>query len=240
MSSADRIALLAAAALFAGVPAASPALERAARPAPDAPDRWTRGNTCTVAYYNVCTGWIWTWTNWAPGDRVGVTFPTHCAGESGSLVANWIYVPQGAPPGYGFTGSIDVYATDASGCPVGSPRASQPFLPVTGWNAFGWYLYDVGRFAVAVELGPAPGSPVGLASDHPAVSPNGPAACGTCYPVTRVTRSFHWGQAASPLCPGSPLFDGFCNAELLLDVSLVGGVFPVEPASWGRLKSLYR
>lgn len=212
------------------------ALERAARPAPDAHDGWSRGSTCTIAYYNICTGWIWTWSNWAPGDRVGTAFPSPCGI---SLVSQWLYVPEPAPSGYGFTGSIGAYSIDANQCPVASPVESQPFLPVAGWNVFEWQAQTWSRFAMVVEVGPVPGTPLGLASDHPAPTPVGGAACGNCYPDTRVTHSFHWGTSASPLCPGVPLFDGFCNAELLLDVDMTA-VFAVEPVTWGRLKSLYR
>lgn len=237
MSSAcrSRCTALAAVALLAGAGSAG-ALERIARPAPDAHDSWSRGSTCTIAYYNFCTGWIWTWSNWAPGERVGTVFSITCGNI---LTTNWIYVPEAVPSGYGFTGSIGAIHADANLCPVGSPVQSQPFLPVMGWNIFGWTESVGGRFAVVVEMGPAPGSPLGLGSDHPAPTPVGPAACGSCYPLTRTTRSFHWGTSAAPLCPGVPLFDGFCNAELLLDVDMTGA-FAVEPVTWGRLKSLYR
>ncbi len=231
---------LSAAAAFVLAHSTAPALERLPRAAPDAHDGWSRGSTCTVAYYNFCTGWIWTWTNWAPGDRVGTWFPSHCAGVGGTIASSWLYVPQAAPPGYGFTGTFGVHSTDALGCPIGTPLATQTFLPVSGWNLFEWYVLTWNRFALVVEFGAAPGSPIGLASDHPAVSPVGGAACGTCYPLSRVTHSYHWGTETAPLCPGVPIFDGFCNAELLLDVEVLPPPYAVEPATWGRLKSLYR
>jgi len=88
-------------------------------------------------------------------------------------------------------------------------------------------------------FGDAPGNPASIATDHPAAGPTGPAACGACYPTTRVSHSFYWGNAASPLCPGSALNDGVCDAEFLIEIVATCTDY-ILPESWAAVKQLYR
>jgi hypothetical protein len=218
----------------------SPALERVARLGPDLErDEWAAGGTVSIAYYNTCTGWHWIWWGWGPFETVGVNFTGL---ESGAVLeSNWWYVWTAAPSGRGFTGTIDVFAADEDGCPVGEPLATQAYIPVSGWNLRPWGGLAVPTsFIVSTEMGPGVASPMSLPSDHPAAGPTGPQACGTCYPTTRVNHSYNYGTRADPLCPGSPFFDGICDAQLLLDVQLVYPLPVEEEASWGKLKGLYR
>jgi hypothetical protein len=207
-----------------------------------------RSNTesCSIVYYNACTGWIWVWSSWAPEDRVGVNFDTCCPTSNNSnLLTGWMFVQSGSPPGYGFTGTVDVWVADAQGCPIGSPLASTVILPVLGWNKIDYQptggVQVPASFTFTYTLGPGAGNPLAFASDHPAAGPTGPAACGTCYPTTRTTQSFYFGSSSSPLCPGSSFNDGLCNAELIWDAQL--NCIPpisVEPSTWTEIKELYR
>ena len=43
------------------------------------PDNWSVGTTCSVRYYNFCTGWVWVWSGWGEGDVFGVCFDNCCA-----------------------------------------------------------------------------------------------------------------------------------------------------------------
>ena len=43
----------------------------------------------------------------------------------------------------------------------------------------------------------------------------------------------------SPDCPGTVLFDGFCDAELAWEIAVTYPV-SVEEQSWGGIKALYR
>jgi len=228
--------------LLLGVAGPGAALERAAQRAPeDREAAWSRGGTCSVIYYNICTGWIWSWSNWAPGSRLGVAFDV-CGGhpgEAASLVVGWMYVTRVAPPGYGFTATVSVHTLDAEGCPLPDGGPSQPLLPSPGWNGMAWGANVPTSFAVVLTTGPGAGSPLAFASDHPAIGPSGPFACGNCYPAGRTTRSLWWGTAEEPRCPGLPLFDGTCDAELLWDVQ-VAFVTPTQVSTWGGIKSLYR
>ncbi|MBZ0267963.1 hypothetical protein K8I85_07395, partial [bacterium] len=82
--------------------------------------------------------------------------------------------------------------------------------------------------------------PAAFPTDHPAAGPTGPQACDLCYPSTRTIHTFRFGNADSPLCPGSPLNDGVCDAEALYWSAQFSCAISVEPTSWGSLKNLYR
>jgi hypothetical protein len=215
-------------------------------------DAWRSGTeTCSIAYYNTCTGWIWIWSGWSPEDRIGVHFESCCADSlTGHVLTGWMFVATGSPMGYGFTGAVEVWNSDGNGCPTGNPLASKTLLPTATDPAGEWNLIDFGpsgvpvqsSFAFTYTLGAGSPNPLGLASDHPAAGPTGPAACGSCYPTTRVARSFYLGTPQAPLCPGSALADDVCDAELLWDVQLECrlSTISVDRSSWSDIKALYR
>ena len=74
---------------------------------------WNAGTTCSVAYYNTCTGWVWVWSGYSPNDVVGVCFDNCCLPNHGFVTSNWAFVWTAAPAGYGFTGTIAVSDADA-------------------------------------------------------------------------------------------------------------------------------
>jgi len=217
------------------------ALQRTAARLPlDSGDDWASGWTYTIAYYNYCTGWVWVWSGFAGGDRLGVH--TRADRDWDFPRETRILIASGAPAGYGFTGTVAVHHADANGCPSGPALAPQSWLPT------GWFSHQVhhwsgsrprGEWVVLYTFGEAEDNPTGIVTDHPAPGPTGPPACGLCYPTSRECHSFRYGNAATPLCPGSPFFDGTCDAELIVDQ----GVFlivAVESKSWGGVKALYR
>lgn len=209
-------------------------------------DDWKRTSTsCQIVYYNLCTGWIWVWSQWEGTDRFGVWFSSCCPGnfETHQLLDSFIYFRTGSPSGYGFTGALDVWTADAQGCPTGAPLHTEPFLPTDGWNQISWYANPIdvsgSDFVVTVTTGNyTGGNPMTVATDHPSAGPTGPTACGTCFPTTRVNRSFYYGTASSPNCPGVALPD-ICAPAFLWDVDLACTT-PVETRSWGRIKELYK
>ena len=212
----------------------------------DLADSWMGVGTYTVVYYNTCTGWIWLWGGWNAGDIIGTCYEnTHCGPNAGYVVCESLtYFRDVMPAGYGFTGTIAVQGGDANMCPT-VVLASAPLLPAVRWNINFWNIVVPPRFVVTYEFGPAtdPDSTAWLvrpATDHPAAGPTGPAACGYCYPTTRVGHSFYYGSASSPRCPGSAFNDGICDAEWLGMVFMICKVFPVEEDSWGSVKNLYR
>jgi hypothetical protein len=205
---------------------------------------WARCTSVAVTYYNTCTDWLWVWSGWSAGDIIGTCYEFSCYHQFTMLDASAMYFAHVMPSGYGFTGTIAVHAADANGCPAGA-LASAPLLPVYGWNLKIWNLVVPARFVVTYEFGPAsdPDSiliHVSPASDHPAPGPTGPQACGFCYPWDRLGRSFYYGSAESPLCPGSTLFDGVCDANWLAEAYVRCPKLSVDKSSWGSIKSLYR
>jgi len=224
------------------------ALEKSAARAPDL-DRggeWRSGTeTCSIIYYNTCTGWIWIWSSWSPEDRIGVVFDTCCSDSTTSnLLTGWIFTQVGSPAGYGFTGSVDVWNTDAGGCLTGDPISSSTLLPLSGWNEIDYAgtggVQVPSSFALTYTTGTGPANPLELVTDHPAAGPTGPQACGTCFPSARANHTFYLGTAATPLCPASALNDGICDAQLLWDVQLSCVIVSVDKKSWTEIKALYR
>jgi hypothetical protein len=226
------------------------ALEKISRPAVgfDRLEAWSSGPLNTIAYYNTCTGWIWTWSGFQPGERIGVYYETQPIFEFNHfLETSSHFVFSGAPSGYGYTGTLEIRTADAAQCP-GPVRASQPWLPVAGWNEITWNhgLPPQGPlgYDILYTMGPGVGSPLSFATDHPAAGPTGPPACGTCYPSTRVTRSYFFGTESSPLCPGTRFDDSVCPAELLWEIA--GHIIPakgpvsIESTSWANIKAMYR
>jgi hypothetical protein len=206
----------------------------------DRPGDWNVSTTCQVAYYNYCTGWIWVWGGWSPINVVGVCYETCCGpGDLNWLNTTWERVYSSAPPGRGFTGTIDIWTADADQCPT-ALLARQPFYFYSGWNGHAWGALPVPeRFVVTVTFSPAEWTPSRLASDHPAPGPTGPQACGLCYPLDRLTHSYEYGDASALLCPGEKPNDGTCDVEWLWDVALWCPI-DVEYDSWASIKALYR
>ena len=218
-----------------------------------APDEWSTRDTCRIpSYYNICTGWVWCWSGFQDGDKMGVVFDSCLIpGISSSLLQSIHFICTSAPPGYGFTGTISTFAVDTNNCPMGSPISSLPFLPhsspypfqVVPWGGSG--VPD--RFAIVIEMSDEYGlsNPAQLATDRPAAGPTGPDACGTCYPLDRPNHSFLYGNTESPLCPGTPFNDGVCDAQLFWEADVFGeniqpSATPVTRfSSWGAIKALF-
>lgn len=226
-------------ALIVAFPAAvARSLERAEARLDADHEPWIGSGTTTIRYYNLCTGWMWTLSGLVSSARFGLV--VDAPPSAGVLSSTWLFAEYGAPAAWGFTGSVDVRVVDASGCLAGIPLQSQPYLPVTGWAHLAWDLPVPARFALVATACARNLPPWGLVLDHPAAGPDGATACGSCYPASRVNRSFLWGRATAPLCPPRTLlFDGVCDAQLVWDLSFAA-VDDLEPLTWGRIKALYR
>ena len=214
-------------------------------------DSWNAGISCRLQYYNICTGWVWCWSGFGEGSKIGQVFDSSVCGPPGEisvLLQSIHFLCSGAPSGYGFTGTIAVYSVDANNCPVGAPIVSQPYLPayVTfPFSTVAWGGVPIpNKFAIVVTTSDDLGisNPAQFGTDHPAAGPTGPVACGTCFPANRPIRSYSYGSVDSPICPGSLFNDGICNAELfwIADVIYIFDDISVESKSWGAIKGLYR
>lgn len=203
---------------------------------------WSAGATCSVSYYNICNGWIWVWHGWSNGDIVGLVVDPCCDAGSQMLLATnqYLWSGQNCIPSHGYTGLVSIQELEADGCP-GAVLASQPFCPSDGDNVVLWNLPVSGPVVLTAEFhGPYEYVSLIWPTDHPAAGPTGPEACGVCYPADRVTHSFYFGRTTTPLCPGSPFYDGVCFAELALWSAAFACPTSVEHSSWGSIKNLYR
>lgn len=220
------------------------ALERVAVPMDrEGPGPWDAGASCAVTYANICTGWLWVWSGYELSDIVGVIFDPCCG--NGRLVATQAYFWTGAPMGWGFTGTLTVSSVE-SGCP-GTTYASRPLLPVSGAVVDTWSDIPAGPVVLSYTWPPVEGGgPNGgwqagkLPTDHPAAGPTGPPACGFCFASTRPIHTFYYGKPDTPLCPGSPLNDGVCDAEALFWSGQFSCPVATAPTPWSALKNLYR
>lgn len=198
-----------------------------------------------MSYYNVCTGWVWCWGSLIHHTNFGVVADACCVDGQAALAQTTHFICSGAPSGYGYTGSIAVYAVDGADCPISPPIHSQPYLPSTDtfpFQTLNWGGVPIpSRFAIIVTVVAEFGylNPASFGTDHPAAGPTGPPACGTCYPAGRPNHSFLYFAAGSPVCPGIPINDGICDAQLMWDIDLSCTV-SVEESSWGQIKVLYR
>jgi hypothetical protein len=203
-------------------------------------DDWSAAQTCTVRYYNNCTGWVWVWSGWSPGERLGTAFQGCCSSAVLQLTNHLTFT--GMPSGWGFTGTIEVLATDQNECPTGPAIARQPWFPPLGtaWWTIAWNVPVPRDFLVRINWDAPTGFThrTGLASDHPIAGPTGPTACGACFPSDRTVHSYHWSPGAPP-CAGEVLNDGLCDVEWMMDVQLACPV-STEQSSWGRVKNFYR
>jgi hypothetical protein len=208
----------------------------------DRADAWSAGTTCSVLYYNICSDWVIAWAAW-PGEVFGVCFDG-CCGEGHALMleVSRHYCVE-FTPGYGFAATVAVYAADANLCPTGQPIATRAFVGA-GWRSVGWDGLPVPDPFVITMNGRTywgGGGPWFAVTDRPrARRPGDPHPCGLCYPVPRPNHSFRYGMAGSPLCPGEPLGQGACDAQLLWEVGLSCGSIAVDGTSWGQIKALYR
>ncbi len=239
------IVLVALVAVFAAASVAS-ALEKA--PArwtgSESNDEWRGASTCSLAYYNLCAGWIWIYSGFGDGENFGTHFTSCCtSGEATNLLQLDLYFYTAAPASYGFTGSLEVYAADATPCPTGAAVMTQAHLPASGWNSFdysgGGGVAVPSDFIVlyTVADGLGLGNPTGIAADNPTENAN--ALCDS--PGARTPHSYFWGTTLGPACPGSTMGDPnpSYDAEWLA-AAVVECVVSVEESSWGEVKALYR
>ena len=230
---------LIAPAVFLAVSAPAVALEKSARRATDFEGWGPSATTCVLQYWNSCVGWVWTWGGWSPQDIIGVCFEGCCA-ES-YVESMDIFTTTGQCAGYGFTGLLEAYQADENHCPIGAPIVSVPTLFERPTQIGNYPLgANVGsRFVVSYTHGPAGSGLIRHVTDFAAQGPTGPQGCGNCFPTTRVTNSYYYGNPASLLCPGSKLNDGTCDVEWRWTANTTCTV-DVETETWGGVKNLYR
>lgn len=193
---------------------------------------------CTVEYYNLCSGYFW---SWAGTGHWGVVFdlPADIGIGSGGFCENtsfWWYWRY-TNPGYQSKVDFSIYELDSSLCVLLPPVAvllNQD--PIEGWNMYrGFGGFDATHVAIVMNY------PIG--SWPPVITDN--AARNNqdgCASPPDVWHSAYFGEfAADEECPPAPFGDatGYCNIVMGAAFSCEGSS-STEPSSWGAVKSLFR
>jgi hypothetical protein len=199
---------------------------------------------CSIVYYNLCAGWLWTWSGWAQGDEVGVFFdlPTDCgklAGEECAHLGAWTYWRY-TQPTYGYLVNFDLWELDASYCKTNYIGGVANIDPVERWNnfaGFGTVTSDYCALIMTWVKGTLPR----LASTSNPKNLAAPLAC-PGYTVPAIPgHTFFWGGLTTQYCPPQYLADGQGPSEAFFDASFdcqMGSA--TENASWGEVKGLFR
>ncbi len=200
----------------------------------------TAGN-CTIIQYDICSGFVWTWSGLQPGDEIGVTFdlPALCSKSAGGSCTNndvWWYW-RNAVPGRGFTLTYEMYAADSAGCKTGALLGSVGQDPVEGWNhaaTLGTTTADM-----VVILARFNGTFPYAISDNNVRNANGGAGCSGAGPGAGT--SYRYKKQSTPYCPPIRFSDDLGYVDLLVKAAFTcEGPADNEEASWGGIKALFR
>ncbi len=202
--------------------------------------------SCTLVYYNFCSGWIWIYSGFNAGDQMSVQYdlPTDCGKLPGEACCHtghfwyWRYTQ----PGYGFSVTYDLYNTDASGCLVGGSLGSATIDPTERWNytgGLGCATSDVVALAATMDVGTLPYA----VTDHNVAQMNamGPLGClfDTGTPGNG-TSLFHYdGLGGTTYCPPQAFGDAIGYVDFTA-IAYFTCDTATEDASWGEIKSLFQ
>jgi hypothetical protein len=97
----------------------------------------TDGTGANLRWYNICSGYVWLFSGWAPGDAVGVRFggPEQPAVNDGNTVKRAITYYRNVVVGYAQT--VDVFVdidSDGDGCPDAPYVSDLNLDPALRWN----------------------------------------------------------------------------------------------------------
>jgi hypothetical protein len=245
-SSAIALALLLAGLAAADIPFQKQAVREAI--VPHGQFEGARG-TCSVVYYNICSGWIWVWSPFTgrdarEADQIGVVFdlPEDCNMEPGSECLNlgfWWYWRY-TVPGWGYTLSYHLWNADENNCKIGpAVGALLRQDPVERWNYYpglGWTASDYVAITATMDRGALPY----WVTDNNWKNAAAPIRCeGWPGPIEK--HSFIFGEGyEGTICPTYYLGDGMGPVQFLMDASFESQGIAIEPASWGTIKSLFR
>ncbi|RPJ45392.1 MAG: hypothetical protein EHM19_05465 [Candidatus Latescibacterota bacterium] len=197
---------------------------------------------CSIVYYNLCSGWLWTYSGFAAGDEPGVAFdmPTDCGKLAGETCVNnvfWWYWRY-TTPGWGYTITYKMYNLDAQLCKLGAPvgvLAAQD--PTERWNTGsvpGVATTDWLALTATYDKGGLPR----FATDNNNASVAAPVACPGW--VIGPLHTLYWGGTLTQYCPPQYFADGIGAVDALMDAGFTCSPTAVEDASWTGVKSLFR
>ncbi|MFH1681475.1 MAG: hypothetical protein ABIH26_12655 [Candidatus Eisenbacteria bacterium] len=198
--------------------------------------------TCSIIYYNMCSGWLWTWSGWLAGDEVGVVFdmPTDCGKIPGEPCTNtvfWWYWRY-TTPGWGYTVTYNMYDATAQYCKTGPSYGTATQDPTERWNynlgLGGPSLSDLITLTATWDKGGLPR----LGTDNNNKNYMAPVACPgfTVGPI----RTVYFGGLTTQYCPPQYLADNWGPVQCLMDAEFFCGDIGTQESSWTGVKSLFR
>jgi len=195
----------------------------------------TSTSTCSIVYWNTCSGWIWAWASALVVWGVVFDLPADCGALPGVVCENtgfWWYWLD-AMPGYGYTVDYRLYNADESLCLVGPPLNTLPGIePLPRWNSYpGLGPVDSGFAAITVKYN--------CSSIPKIVTDNAHRnSMSGCAPVPEEVHSVMYDLGIP--CPAFPVQDRVGPCNILMDATFSCEETSIEPASWGAIKALFR
>jgi len=205
--------------------------------------------TCSVVYYNICSGWFWLWSPFTDRDgrwmdQIGVVFdlPEDCGKAPGSECTHlgfWWYWRY-TRPGYGYTLSYHLWNADDGNCKVG-PAIGALYRqdPVERWNYYpglGSTTSDYVTITATMDKGALPY----WVTDNNHKNAAAPIRCAG-WPGPIEKHSFIFGEGyQGTICPTYYVGDQLGPVQFLMRASFSCPETSIEPASWGTIKSLFR
>ena len=198
---------------------------------------------CSIIYYNLCAGWLWTWSGWAEGDELGVYFdlPTDCGkvpGEDCENLGSWWYWRY-TQPTYGYEVHVDLWETDAAGCKTVYVGGSTNIDPIERWNNFGGFGCVTSDYCALIMTWDKGTLPRFCSTNNPA-NIAAPLACAGFVVPAIPGHTFYWGGLTTQYCPPQYLADGLGPSEGFVDSGFDCAGSATENASWGEVKGLFR
>jgi len=203
------------------------------------PDMAGINEGCSIAYYNLCSGWIWLWAMGGYEDEAGVVFDlvADCGKAPGDLCTNigfWWYWRYTAP-GYCFTITYSLFEVDSEYCKVGSAIGILPNQdPVERWNYYpglGSTVSDLVSITGSLDCGTLPMTVTDATARNDAAG---------CNPPPLIHHSVYYGGYETKYCPPHYFADDVGYVNILMDASFSCGTTSTERTSWTSIKSLFR
>ncbi len=198
--------------------------------------------TCSIIYYNLCSGWIWIYSGFAAGDEVGVIFDL--VADCGKLPGETCCMTHGfwywrfTSPTYGFTVSYGLFEVDANGCKTAQTGGLAFSDPAERWNllpGLGCVTGDQAVICATFDAGTLPYMGTDNNQSNAAGGPN-------CLGIGAGTGNsvFYGNPGATQYCPPQYFGDAIGPVDIMMDAGWICGTNATEDASWGDVKSLFR
>ena len=195
----------------------------------------TNGTAANYRWYNVCSGYIWIYSDWNDDEGAGILFggPEQPEVNGDNNIKRTITYFRNTIPNYAQTADVFVSTAQADGCPDVLIASDLNLDPGLRWNCSQFNVpIPCGTNWIVVRMQHHGGAAPTFATDGPFTA--------TCDPNSP-NRSFYYGVNASACVPWTgpgDVYDNFLG-WLILDAS-ENCPNASASASWGHVKGLYR